>query len=119
MEHLLVAALSIALLISLTRGGWHYEYRIVRASTPSASGVGKAAGRVRHAASIIPDGFQWNTPRDVPAAPSAAPEAQSEIASALVNLGCKKEKAAQVAKQALGQGKDFDGQMRWALQNAA
>jgi hypothetical protein len=45
--------------------------------------------------------------------------AEGEVASALVNLGCKPQKAREVAKKAIEQGKDFESRVRWAIQNAA
>jgi hypothetical protein len=42
-----------------------------------------------------------------------------QVASALVNLGCKPQKAREVAKKAIEQGKDFESRVRWAIQNAA
>ena len=45
--------------------------------------------------------------------------AEGEVASALVNLGCDKQKAREVARKAIEQGKDFESRVRWAIQNAA
>ena len=55
----------------------------------------------------------------VPPAVRSIDKAESDILSALLNLGCQKEKARQVAQRAMGQGKDFDGRLQWALRNAA
>jgi hypothetical protein len=45
--------------------------------------------------------------------------AEEEVCSALLNLGCAKQKAREVAKLAIEQGKDFDSRLRWAIRNAA
>ncbi len=51
---------------------------------------------------------------------AARASAEADLSSALVNLGVTKQKAAEVAKKAIVQGgKDFDGRLRWAIQNAA
>ena len=50
---------------------------------------------------------------------SESDRAESDIRSALLNLGCEKGKAIQVAQMAMGQGKDFDSRLQWALRNAA
>lgn len=50
---------------------------------------------------------------------AAKRSAEADLSSALVNLGCRKEKADMVAKQAMEQGKDFDSRLKWALSNAA
>jgi hypothetical protein len=44
---------------------------------------------------------------------------ESDLISALMNLGCEKGKALKLAKQAIGQAPDFEGRVKWALQNAA
>jgi hypothetical protein len=43
---------------------------------------------------------------------------EPEIASALVNLGCQKTRANQVAKQAIMQAEGFDARLRWAVSHA-
>ena len=50
---------------------------------------------------------------------AARRSAEADLSSALINLGCRKEKADSVAKQAMEQGKDFDTRLKWALSNAA
>jgi Holliday junction resolvasome RuvABC DNA-binding subunit len=52
-----------------------------------------------------------------PAVRSISELQESELVSALVNLGCRKEKAQEVARKA--QGSDFDSRLKWAIQNAA
>jgi len=49
----------------------------------------------------------------------AKDRAESDIFSALLNLGCEKGKAQNIARSAMGQGKDFDTRLTWALQHAA
>ena len=51
-------------------------------------------------------------------APSMAP-AESEIAAALVNLGCKPKKAREVAAKVVPAGGDFDAMLRRAIAAAA
>jgi hypothetical protein len=46
-------------------------------------------------------------------------QAEADIASALVNLGMEKLKARKVASEAMGQGKDFDSRVRWAINQGA
>jgi hypothetical protein len=44
---------------------------------------------------------------------------QADVESALVNLGCKKLKAREIAARACQQHQDFDGALRLAIQEAA
>lgn len=44
---------------------------------------------------------------------------EAELISALVNLGCPRQKSQELAKEAIGKGSDFDSRIKWALQNAA
>ena len=44
---------------------------------------------------------------------------ETQIISALVNLGCNQQKARGVAQRAIRQGSDFDSSLKWALRNAA
>jgi hypothetical protein len=50
---------------------------------------------------------------------AAQDSVEADLTSALVNLGCSLPKASQVAKKAMGEGKDFDSRLQWALRNAA
>jgi hypothetical protein len=51
---------------------------------------------------------------------AAKRSAEADLSSALINLGCRKEKAESVAKRAMVEGgKDFDSRLKWALANAA
>jgi hypothetical protein len=51
---------------------------------------------------------------------AARRSAEADLSSALINLGCRKEKAESVAKRAMVEGgKDFDSRLKWALTNAA
>jgi Holliday junction resolvasome RuvABC DNA-binding subunit len=50
---------------------------------------------------------------------AARRSAEADIVSSLVNLGCDRQKAREVAKRAMEQGKDFDTRIKWAIQNAA
>jgi hypothetical protein len=46
--------------------------------------------------------------------------AEVDLCSALINLGCGKLKALEVAKRAMIEGgKDFDSRLKWAIQKAA
>lgn len=141
MEHALVLALIIALVLSLRFSKRTTMYKIVRVQ-PHASGLesngqrknsGEALSAVRFE---IPKDFRWNSPRgnddgrlvrlvdraggrSASDSNSGRAEEKSDIASALRNLGCKKEKAQSVAHQAIGKGTDWDSRLKWALQNAA
>jgi hypothetical protein len=49
----------------------------------------------------------------------AKDKAESDIFSALLNLGCEKGKAQNIARSAMGEGKDFTSRLTWAVQHAA
>ena len=117
MEHAAIVLLSIALLLSLRYGGpRHYHVRIVRIHSLGVKAEQRENRRETTPAVRFesPTDFKWNSP--VPAPPAAE---ESDIASALVNLGAKREKAKAVAHQAIEKGSDWDSRMKWALQNAA
>ncbi len=48
----------------------------------------------------------------------ARKKAQSDIESALVNLGVEKRKAGRIAAESLGEGKDFESRIKWAINRA-
>ena len=62
-----------------------------------------------------------DVPRDVSDAIRSIQPSQDEadLASALLNLGCEKKKALDVARSAMFHGQDFDTRIKWAMQNAA
>jgi hypothetical protein len=50
---------------------------------------------------------------------AAKSSVEADLYSALLNLGCKAQKAREVASKAILQAPDFDGRLKWAIQNAA
>jgi hypothetical protein len=50
---------------------------------------------------------------------AARKAAEGDLVSALLNLGCDRQKAQKLAKDAMTQGEDFDSRVRWAMQHAA
>jgi len=115
-EHAAIVLLSIALLLALRYGGpRHYHVRIVRVQ-PLGLKAEQRENRRETTPAVrfeIPKDFQWNSP-----VPAPATKEESDIASALMNLGAKREKAKAVAHQAIKKGSDWDSRMKWALQNA-
>jgi hypothetical protein len=128
MANVLIALLLIALVALLvSRVHFHFSFNL----TISRRGATEQIHASRSRAKIRRAEGGSDLGRSLPAVQSirdsgvqktleaARAVAEGEVASALVNLGCKPQKAREVAKKAIEQGKDFESRVRWAIQNAA
>jgi len=82
---------------------------------------GQRGGRIHEGGDVRPISHE-RTMRQLTAEfqPNTIPSGQqAELVSALVNLGCSRQKAREVARQAVAHGADFDARLNWALRNAA
>ena len=130
MEHVLIAFLSLAVIYLLNSKVIVLRTSVrIRVSRPAPRlHVQKVSGLSgeRRTAGKIPGEESRAAVRsirqheDVTKVLDAAKEsAEADLSSALINLGCEGKKAKAVARQAMGQGQDFDARLKWALQNAA
>ena len=124
-------AIIIALLITLvalffSRVHFHFSYNLTISRDPKVNSTRKGptgSGRPRPveiSGEVPPAVRSIRQSGDVSGVLEAARRsAEADLASALVNLGVGRQKAAEVAKRAMGQAGDFDTRMRWAIQHAA
>src|ERR1700689_456818 len=144
MELAIIIALTLALgTLLVSRIHFHFSFNL--AVTRSAAQSGDNAGyrlrpngrgdRSRNSSVLPPEtAGAWNSPRSGGTSPNksssirdlgvtkaleaASHRAELDIASALVNLGCQSQRAQNIARDAMGEAKDFDGRLRWAIGKA-
>jgi len=106
---LLVCAF-VALLFS--RIHFHFSFNLTVSRDPKVNSTRKSStGSGKRRAEIS---------GEVPPAVAIRPsQDEADLASALLNLGCEKKKALDVARSAMFHGQDFDTRIKWAMQNAA
>jgi len=129
---IILAALLIVLLFSRIHFHFRFTLQVRRESgsrrerpTPrSTSGLSVATRLDDKRGGVMPG--EAASPRlvqdpSVSRALEAAREScEADLASALMNLGVKGQKAKEVAKKAIMEGgQDFDSRLKWALRNAA
>ena len=116
MEHLILVALATALFVVLRfRVHIHVTYQ----------SPGRQGGKVSAIAASRPKRQQRageiSGEVSPPQLASASKEQIAELASALVNLGCKRQRAREIASRALelAPEADFDALLKWAIREAA
>jgi hypothetical protein len=118
MEHILIATLAAAVIFLL-----NCKVIVLRTSVRTkvfrlTVQAGKAAGQI--SGEVGPAVRSIRQRDDVSKRLQTAEKAvESDLSSALIGLGCDKQKAREVAKKAIVQAPDFDSRLRWAIQNAA
>jgi hypothetical protein len=139
MEKAIIIALSIALVgLFFSRIHFHFSFRVdmtrsSRLHSASRHGREEASVSVRRPQMAMgtAGSRKAGTSGEAPAIRSISDKgvtkaleaakhaAECDVSSALVNLGCERQKARELAKQAMEQGEDFDSRIKWAISRAA
>ena len=141
MRAAILGALLLALFVSRTHFHFHFSLEMSRESksrwqSPTPQSLGKYTETRRDGQGALPG--EGRRPARIQAIADlgvtavraiadsrvtaqidqARKKAQSDIESALVNLGVEKRKAGRIAAESLGEGKDFEGRIKWAINRA-
>jgi hypothetical protein len=119
---ILLALGFLALLFSRIHFHFSFNLTISRSKTTPRYGAMPVGGKQRRGnlgGGSLPAVRSISDPGVTKTLEAAKAVAEGEVCSALVNLGCDKQKARELAKQAMQNGKDFDSRIRWAIQRAA
>jgi hypothetical protein len=129
MEHVLIVALAIAflaLLISRIHFHFSFDLTISRRGATDTTPLGASRATIRREreraacpGEALPAIHSIQDRGVTKALETASASAEADLASALVNLGCKRPKACVIAKLAMQQASDFDGRLKWAIRQAA
>lgn len=123
MERFLLITVALAFFgLLFSRLHFHFSFNLTISRSPKMTRKGnmsrdREAGR--EVSSVTPAVRSIRDSSVTAALKAASDRAESDIRSALLNLGCEKGKASDVARKAMGQGKDFTTRLQWAIQNAA
>lgn len=126
MERIVIALLIAAFVALLfSRIHFHFSFNLTVSRKAETERSRKGGGRTPQQRGRLDTNANRATIREkaagtsVPAVAIRPSQDEADLASALLNLGCEKKKALDVARSAMFHGQDFDTRFRWAMQNAA